>query len=106
MTNEENAPPFQISPIIPDCQRRANFHGALRGAGFLGCFGVLKKMNRRFVPVVSDEIRCFFETKTAQCAACIHIPLPGHVLGLFAQFVRHDLAKRRKDVIGFTWLQN
>src|SRR5881397_4352925 len=61
-----DSPVSQISPVISDCQRRENFHGALRGTNFLGCFGLLKKMNRRFVPVVSDEIRRFLQTHPAQ----------------------------------------
>jgi len=47
-------------------------------------------MNGSFVAIVSDEIWRFFETKTAQGATCIHIPLARHVFGLSAQSVRHD----------------
>src|SRR5438046_3946644 len=89
-----DSPVSQISPVISDCERRANFHGPQRGGGFFRCFGLFKKMNSSLVAIVSDEIWRFFQTKTAQCAACIHIPLPGHVLGLFAQFIRHDSIER------------
>jgi hypothetical protein len=63
----------------------------VRSAHFLGCFGLFKKMNGSFVAIVGDEIRRFFETQAAQCAACIHIPLAGQVLGLFIQSIRHRL---------------
>jgi hypothetical protein len=80
----------QISPIISDCEGWANFHRALRSGCLLGCFGLFKEMNSSFVAIISDEIWRFFETKTAQGATCIHIPLARHVFGLSAQSVRHD----------------
>jgi hypothetical protein len=55
-------------------------------------------MNGSLVAIVSDEIRRFFETHPAQRAACVHVPLSRRVLRLFAQFVRHDLSKRRVGV--------
>jgi hypothetical protein len=81
----------KCSPVISDCERRANFHSALRSGGFFRRFRLFKKMNRRFVARVRDEVRRFFETQPTQCAACIHIPMARHVLGLFAQFVSHAL---------------
>src|SRR6266545_6390568 len=79
------------SSIISDCERRTSFHGSLCGGDFLRRFGLFKKVNGSFAAVVGDEIRRFFETETAQRAASIHIPLSGHVLRLFAQFVCHAL---------------
>jgi hypothetical protein len=73
----------------------------LRSGGFLGCFGLLKKMDSGFVSIVSDEIGRFFEAKTAQRAARVYVPLPRHVLRLFVQVVRDDLDKRGINVIGF-----
>jgi len=51
-------------------------------------------MNRTLVSVVFQKIRRFLETETAQRAAGVHVPRPRRVLGLFAQFVRHNLNKR------------
>src|SRR4029450_1953170 len=67
--------PRKFSSVISDCERRANFHGPLRSVGFFRRFGLFKKVNSRFVAVVGDEIRRFFETHPAQRAACIHVPL-------------------------------
>jgi hypothetical protein len=85
----------KCSPVISDCERRANFHSALRSGGFFRRFGLFEKMNGGFVAVVSDEVRRFLKTHPTQCTAGIHIPLSGHVLGLFAQFVRHISSKLR-----------
>jgi hypothetical protein len=75
---------------MSDGERRANFHSALCSVGYLGRFGLFRKMNRSLVAIVRYEIRSFFETGPAQSATGIHIPLYGQVLGLFAQFVRHN----------------
>jgi hypothetical protein len=80
----------KCSGVISDRERGTDFHGALCGGGFLRCFGLFTEMNSSFVAIVRDEIRRFFEAKTAQRAAAIHIPLPRRVLRLFTQFVRHD----------------
>jgi hypothetical protein len=85
----------KYSSVIPYRQRRTNIHGTLRGGGFLGCFGLLKKMDGSLIVVVRQKIRRFFETETTQRAAGIHIPLPRRVLRLLAQFVRHDSNKLR-----------
>jgi hypothetical protein len=77
--------------IVPDCERRADIHGTLRGGDFLRRFGLFKKMNGSLVAVVRNKIRRFFETETTQGAARIHVPLSGRVLGLFAQSVCHVL---------------
>ena len=95
MTKDDIAQGRKCSLIISDCERRANFHGALRSFDFLGRLRLFRKMHRRFVAIVRDEIRRFFETKTTQRAAGIHIPLPGRVLRLLDQFVRHDSSKLR-----------
>jgi hypothetical protein len=85
----------KYSSVIPYRQRRTNIHGTLRGGRFLGCFGLLKKMDGSLIVVVRQKIRRFFETETTQRAAGIHIPLPRHILRLLAQFVRHGLSKLR-----------
>ena len=76
--------------VVSDRERRANVHGPFCGRSFLGRFRLFKKMNSGFVAIVRDEIRRFLETHSAQCAARVHIPLTGRVLGLFAQIVRHN----------------
>jgi hypothetical protein len=83
------------SSVIPDRQRRANIHGALRSGFFLRCFGLFKKMNSTLIAVVPQKIRRFFEAETAQCTTSIHIPLSRRVLGLSAQFVCHTSIKLR-----------
>jgi hypothetical protein len=52
-------------------------------------------MNGSLIAVVCQKIRRFFEAETTQRAAGIHVPLPGRVLGLFAQFVGHTSSKLR-----------
>jgi hypothetical protein len=42
----------KYSSVIPYRQRGANIHGALRGGRFLGCFGLLKKMDGSLILVV------------------------------------------------------
>jgi len=59
---------------------------------------LFEEMNSSFVAIIRDQIRRFFETHTAQCAARVHIPLAGHVLGLFAQSISHVLSQRRTEV--------
>jgi hypothetical protein len=71
----------KYSAVISDRERRTNIHGALRSRGFFWRFGLIKKMHRSFVAIIGDEIRRFFETKPAQRAARIHIPLPGAFSG-------------------------
>jgi hypothetical protein len=86
----------KYSSVVPNSQRGANIHGALRGGRFLGCFGLLKKMDGSLIVVVRQKIRRFFETETTQRTAGIHIPLPRRVLRLLAQFVRHGSSKLRR----------
>jgi hypothetical protein len=86
----------KFSPVISDRERGTDFHGALCSVNFLRCFGLFRKMNGSFVSIVRDEVRRFFEAHPAQCAARVHIPLAGRILRLLAQFVRHDLNKRKK----------
>jgi hypothetical protein len=83
----------KYSSVIPYRQRGANILGALRGGRFLGCFGLLEKMDGSLIAVVRQKIRRFFETETTQRAAGIHIPVPRRVLRLLAQFVRHGSKK-------------
>src|SRR5437773_3622206 len=85
-----DSPASQILPIVSDRQSWANIHGTLSGIHFLRRLGLFKKMNSGFVAIVRDEIRRFFKTKAAQCAARVHVPLARRVLGLFAQIVRHN----------------
>jgi hypothetical protein len=85
----------KYSSVVPNRERRANIHGALRGRDFIGCFGLLNKMDRSLIVVVRQKLRCFFETETTQRTADIHIPLSRRVLRLLAQFVRHDSSKLR-----------
>ena len=90
------SPGVANSSVISDRERGTNFHGSLRGGGFLGRFGLLEKMNRGFVAVVGDQIRRFFKAHPAQRAARVHIPLPGRILGLLVHLVCHDLSNRKK----------
>jgi len=104
MTKDDIARSRKISAIISDRECWTHIHRTLRGFYFFWRFGLLEKMNSRFVAVVSYEVCRFFEANTAQSAACVYIPRSGHVLRLFAQFVCHDLNKRRLNVIGFNSL--
>ena len=79
-----------FSSVISDSERGTNIHGPLRSGCFLGCFGLFRKVNGSLIVVVRQKIRRFFETKTTQRAAGIHIPLPRRVLRLLAQFIGHD----------------
>jgi hypothetical protein len=78
------SPESQISAVISDRECRTHIHRTLRRFYFFWCLGLFREMNGGFIAIVSDEIWCFFKTKSAQRAVRVHIPLPGHVLGLFA----------------------
>jgi len=97
MTKEERGWGGKCSSVISDCQRGANVHGALCGGHFLWRFWLFRKMNGSLIAVIRQKSRRFLETETAQRAAGVHVPRPRHVLGLFAQFVRHNLNKRMAD---------
>src|SRR5438046_10746750 len=51
-----DSPASQILPIISDCKRGTNFHGALCRGDFFRRFGLFKHMNSSFVAIVRDEI--------------------------------------------------
>jgi hypothetical protein len=70
--------------VIPDREGGANIHGLLRSGCFLWRFGLFKEMNSSFVAVIRQKIRCFFETKTAQCTARVHVPRSCRVFWLSA----------------------
>jgi hypothetical protein len=79
----------KYSSVISDRQSWAGIHGVLSSIYFFRRVRLLKKVNSRFVAIVGDKIRRFLETHAAQRAAHIYVPLPGGILRLFAQFVRH-----------------
>src|SRR5262249_32015872 len=85
----------KYSSVVPYRQRGTNIHGALRSIYVVGCFWLPEKMNGRFLAIISNKVRRFFETETTQRTTGIHIPLPRHILRLFAQFVCHNSNKRR-----------
>jgi len=50
MTKDDIAQGRKRSFIISDCERRANFHGALYSVGFLVRFGLFKENEQQFRP--------------------------------------------------------
>ena len=40
------------SSVVPDRERGTNIQRSLRGGGFIGCFGLLKKMDGSLIVVV------------------------------------------------------
>jgi hypothetical protein len=58
----------QISPVITDRERRANFHCALAGVYFFGRFRLFEAINYRLVAIVRDQIPRFLQTHSEKCA--------------------------------------
>jgi hypothetical protein len=85
----------KYSSVVAYRECGANIQGALSSGRLFGHIRLFEEVYGGLVGGVRDEIRRFFETKTTQRAAGIHIPLPRDVLRLFVQFVSHDSNKLR-----------
>jgi hypothetical protein len=89
-------PPLQKSfTVVADRQRRADFHGTLRGGGFFIVFRLLKEIHSRLVLVIFQKVRRLIETHATRRARRIDVPRSRNVLGLFACFVRHEFSFTR-----------
>ena len=75
--------------VVPNGQRRANFHRALGGGGFRIVFRLLEKVNCCLIFVRLQKIGSFIQTSAAHRAGYIDVPSAGNVLGLLTVFVRH-----------------
>ena len=51
----------KYSAVIPDRERRTDFHRVLRSVYFLRRFGLFKEMNSSLVAIVSDQVWGLFQ---------------------------------------------
>ena len=64
----------KYSAVIPDRERRTDFHRVLRSVYFLQCFGLFKEMNSSLVAIVSDQVLGLFQAQrhNAQLVSTYH----------------------------------
>jgi len=75
--------------VVADRECRTNFHRTLRRGGFGVTFGLLGKINGRFVFVRFQKRRRFFKAHATHRARGVDVPGSANIQRLFTVFVRH-----------------